>query len=507
MESKTNYKISDSELIYQINDNEELYTFTPNNKKAIQMPLDIEESTATLKVHYNANDMNYSNFEENISINMKKNDVILSHNAPKEMYRDTEYDVEVMATCNTTILPITIQCNDFNIVDGVGHAKLKVPLLNNNNVTKNEYTFEITSNDNAYFNDINETITVNVIDKDIVTLDKDADETATNAQSLARAIDLVAPYGTIQVINPPNNQEVVIEKPITITAEEQQEVTNWKIINESDITIKNISFKNTETGSLINNSEAVINRCAFNNNANSAIITNGKIDVNDCEFNENHAENGACIYISNKNYNTYIHDCSFKQNTVDFNGSCIYSNKGNDINIVNNTFTNNSGNNSISSSICINGNAYISENMFYQNHYNSEIYLLDGSIAMDKNIFDGSILSTKVFKGAIDADYNYFGYNTLEDIENNNSDAIVINNWLISSREDYNKEIDGRDATISRGVIKHVTNRLEKEILTIEAIDKEFPIIVGTRPATLNAKIENASSAVIIIGQERLQGE
>ena len=471
------------------------------------MPLDIEESTATLKVHYNANDMNYSNFEENISINMKKNNVILSHNAPKEMYRDTEYDVEVIATCNTTILPITIQCNDFNIVDGVGYAKLKVPLLNNNNITKNEYTFEITSNDNTYFNDINKTITVNVIDKDIVTLDKDADETATNAQSLARAIDLVAPYGTIQVINPPNNQEVVIEKPITITAEEQQEVTNWKIINESDITIENISFKNTETGSLINNSEAVINRCAFNNNANSAIITNGKIEVNDCKFNENHAENGACIYISNKNYNTYIHDCSFKQNTVDFNGSCIYSNKGNDINIINNTFANNSGNNNISSSICINGNAYISENMFYQNNYNSEIYLLDGSIAMDKNIFDGSILSTKVFKGAIDADYNYFGYNALEDIENNNSDAIVINNWLISSRENYNKEIDGRDVTISRGVIKHVTNRLEKEILTIETIDKEFPIIVGTRPATLNAEVENASSAVIIIGQERLQGE
>ena len=127
---------------------------------------------------------------------------------------------------------------------------------------------------------------------------------------------------------------------------------------------------------------------------------------------------------------------------------------------------------------------------------------------MDNNIFDGNIQSVKGYNGQIDADLNYWGYNDIDKIESHNSNLITLNNWLISRREDYNKEINGQSSEIVVGIIDQYINRLEKEITSINRIEKDFPVNFGTAPnATefkLNQEIKGSSSVPITIGQEKI---
>ena len=506
--------ITDGTLKYTIGDNSDnSVTYNVNESGQIDMPFSNNIGDhINLHVEYDTKNPNYSTFHKDIQVNFVPNDIDLKVTVPDEIYRGQDYDILVKATSKTTNIPIDIEINGVQMVDG----EATIPFNCSASQSYNQlHDFVISSPGNQFFNPVEKPITLNIKNHDTITLDTTQPLSATNATTLEKAIDLVNKYGTIQVINPPKDQTITIDKEITIEGE-NIDVTNWKITNNStEVLIEGLNFKNSESNAIINNSELILSKCTFNGCNDSAVYSNGNINILDCEFTSNQAENGAGIYIDNRNNKTTINNCIFKRNTCTYNqntnsgnGSCIYLNKGNDVEISYNTFKNNNGENGITSSIWITGNAYISENSFYNNHYECEVYLVDGTLSMDNNLFDGNIQSVKGYGGEIDADLNYWGYNNIDDIKSNNSKLITFNNWLISRRDDYNKEINGEPSSIVVGVIDQYINRLEKEITTINRIEKDFPVIFGISPNTtefrLNQEISGDSSVSITIGKEQL---
>lgn len=470
------------------------------------------EPSLSLHVSYSTDNPNYNLFEKDVQINLIRNDIDLKITPPEEIYRGQDYSINIEATSKTTSLPIDITINNVEMTNG----KTTIPI--NCSVAQlytPSYTFTVSSPGSQFFNPTEKTIEIKIANYDTITLDKTQPLNKTNAQTLEKAIDLVSNNGTIKVISPPKDQIVIIDKSITIESE-NIDITNWQITNNAtEVLIEGLNFKNTKSNAIKNNGSILLSQCKFNDGQDSAIYTNGNLIVVNCEFNRNQAANGGGVYIDSRNNKTIIQDCIFEenkctyiQNTNSGNGSCIYSNKGNDVEISNNVFKYNNGINGISSSIWLTGNAYISSNSFYNNIYECEIYLVDGTLSMDKNIFDGTIQSVKGYSGKIDADLNYWGYNDINEIESRNSALLTLNNWLISRRKDYKKEINGNSAEIIVGIIDQYINRLEKEITTINKIEQDFPVIIGVTPNTtlfkLNQEIKASSSVPITIGKEKI---
>ena len=366
------------------------------------------------------------------------------------------------------------------------------------------HNFTIASLGNQFFNPISKDINIEIANYNNVTLNIDQPESATNAHTLTKAIDLVAQHGTIKIIKAPDNQEITIDKSVNI--EGSTTLNNYKITNEArEVFINGVTFNNNTSKAIINNGELLLSECNFTNGNSNLIENNNNISIFKCAFNDNNTHNDSCIYVSNKNDKTIISECIFNHNNTSGNCSCIYSNKGNDIEISDNVFSNNDGQDGITTSICVNGNIIISSNSFYNNSYEAEIYLLDGTLSVNHNLFDGLIQSIKAYKGNIDADFNYWGYNNIENIESNNSALIVFDNWLISSRYDYNKQINDKTENIVVGVIDKYINRFEKEIITFNPIQREFPVTIQSNRFNINDKITLNPQVKIKIGQQELQ--
>lgn len=491
--------ITDGTLSYTLGDEHE--TYNVNTEGTINIP-ETTQQTLTLHVEYNTTNSNYMIFKKNIDINLQPNDVILSIDMPDEMYRGETYNININAVSDTTSLPINMTFNnEYKMTNGRLTIPLQIPATEPYTQT---YNYTIASPGNQFFKPIQTQAKTRIINSSTVTLNKKQPITKTNAKTLEKALDLVAEHGTIQIIDAPDNENVTIEKGVNITGDTT--VNNWKITNKAkEVSITGITFDGSASNAIINNGEITIGECTFKNGHDSAIYTDASANIQQCTFMNNIAQDGAGIYISSKNYKTVINQCVFNNNNANGNGSCIYSNKGNDVDILNNRFNNNNGTNGVTSSICANGNLYVSSNSFYSNDYECEIYLISGSLSAENNIFDGSIQSVKAYNGTIDADFNYWGYNNIAEIEARNSGLMVLNNWLLSSRKDYNKEINGVGKSIIVGVIEQYQNRLEKEITTIPAIDVEFPVIVGNATFNLNDEIQASSSATVQIGQEVLR--
>ena len=501
--------INEGTLTYTLGDNAKTIDLgVTNNNQTIDIP-DTQNNSLTLHIAYNTNNPNYMIFEKDIVVDLEPNTIILDITKPDKLYRGKNYILNLQASAPTTRLPINITINDHEMTNGVLDLPINLPINQSSNQASN---YSINFAGNQFFKPITKEIELNVENVDIVTIDKNADEVTiidgeqviSNIKTIERALDLVKEYGTIQIIDAPDNQTFIIDKSISIEGE--SEVNNWAITNESnEVLIKGLTFKNSNGKCIVNNKELMISECTFENGQDSAIYSNGAITVDNCIFKGNQAQDGAGIYISNKNYRTIISSCTFTQNNASGNGSCIYSNKGNDVEISYNEFINNNGTQGVTSSICINGNSYISDNIFYDNNYECEIYLLSGVLEIDNNIFDGLIQSVKGYNGQIDADFNYWGYNDIDIIEEKNSQLITYNNWLISSRKDYEKEIDGQSYHIVVGVIDKYMNRLEKEITSINQVNKDFPVnIVGGSRFKLNQEIKANESVSIKIGQEQI---
>ena len=487
--------INDGILTYTIGNVEQ--TFALGVKGTLRIPETNEESLQ-LHVVYDTNNSNYSVFEKDINVILKPNDIKLFTELPNKMYRGENYNIIVTATSDTTILPVNIKINNIDMVDGNLELPLRIPL------TAQSFNYSIDFSGNQFFNPKHETIEIPITNKNTVTINTEQPENSANSHTLEQAINLVAEYGTIEIINAPDNQNATIDKSITIDGQNNN-INNWQITNNSnEVTIKQINFNDSNDNVIINHGEISIQECQFKNGQNSAIYNNGSIIVEHCIFSDNNAQEGAGVYTSNKNYRTIISNCTFKRNNGQGNSSCIFSNKANDVEISNNEFAYNNGTNGLTSSICVNGNAYISSNTFYENSYECEINLLSGTLSAEKNIFDGAIQSIKGYNGNIDADLNYWGYNDIEEIESRNSQLIEINNYLISRRIDYKKQNNNIEVNIVVGVIDQYINRLEKEIITIDKINKDFPVVIGSNKFKINEEIIINNSVPIIIGQERL---
>ena len=259
-----------------------------------------------------------------------------------------------------------------------------------------QYILQLTIQNNDIFANPEPTnIKINISNKKNITVDTTQPISSSNVHTLQNAINLIDNYGTINIESDINDENIILDKSITIQGNNHT-FTNTNITNNApEVLITNII---SDTSRVINNAEIMIDSCSFNNNTDSAIVNNNKITIHECHFNNNNADYGACVYIANQNASTIIDKCEFTGNKAQYYGGCIYSNKGNDTEITNCAFYNNNKATYNGTCISIYGNAYISGNTFYENDAdsNNEIYLMNGSIEMDKNIFDGAIDSINI---------------------------------------------------------------------------------------------------------------
>ena len=178
-------------------------------------------------------------------------------------------------------------------------------------------------------------------------------------ETLEEALHLIDNHGKIVIdMNLNTVSECTNDKQITILGNNHTISNN--IVNNGILTIKDLTFSNCEDTAIKTTNELHLNNCIFKNNGSCSI------------------QYGGAIYINNKNKSTTITNCTFNGNKASLYGGAIYSVKGNDVTIKNNEFTNNGCESTGGSSIAIHGNMYISQNIFYDNIGQSEIYILDG---------------------------------------------------------------------------------------------------------------------------------
>lgn len=495
------------EIKYQDNNTDTVFTidgeYQPNNQASIQLPNQIINDSI-LKVYYQSDDATkYANIEEEIPLKMIKNDVNIDLNVPSGICRGDSFDIEIDTSSSTTIIPVDVAmeleiCNKTYAIDNdTRETEITIPLPCVNPI------INITSIETDVFKSCSISIPIELDRKNSITINTDEELSSTNAHTMEQAVDLVAENGIIQLIKPMSNEIIELNKNLIIQG--PIELEDWAIINNAKVVIKDLTFNtNASVNNIIqNNNEMEIINCSFNNSNNSAILTNDKISIYDCIFTGNNATNGGAIYISNKNKKTIISKCQFNQNHASLNGGCIYSNKGNDVEISFCEFSDNNCADISGSCISVNGNTYMNSNTFFYNDGQDEVSLINGTIEMEKNIFDGSIVSTKIYAGTIEADFNFWGYNNIEDIEANNA-SISLDNWLIGRAKRYNKDVDGEKTGITVGVIDQYINRLEKEVTNTEAVKLKFPVVTMSGDYELNQEIKTPTHLDIKIGQEVL---
>lgn len=385
--------------------------------------------------------------------------------------------------------------SQFEIEGGIGETSISItPDIN----------IKLKTIENDIFNSSDIQVKVDFYKKKNITVNNSKDESSTNYHTLSDAIDAVAEYGIITIESDLSGETIILNKSINLISKSLNKLTNYQIINQAkEVLIQGIHFTNNDN-SVTNNGEILIKECKFDNHeGNSAIITNNNIMIYKCEFENNKGIDGSCIYIQNKNSKTIIDQCSFKQNYASGYGSCIYSNKGNDVEIVRCEFTNQNESKVNGTCISVYGNTYISQNTFYDNIGNNEIFLTNGTIEMERNIFDGEITSVAKYNGEIiDEGLNYWGYNDMEVIEDIN--GIELTTYLISRCKTVRKDDTNFYAI---GLIDQYKNRLEKDIITnIEPIQSSLPVRIGNIFSSLNKEeIIIKNNSIMYIGKAEVE--
>ena len=509
---KNGVAITSGQLIYRLN-NQVIAEATPNVATLVNMSPDYT-TNQTLKAEYiSADQTKYNNFNRDITLEMVKNDIKLSIDAPERVYRGEPFDVTVTATCDTTSIPINLTFNEGEMTNGILNTSITYPVSAEDNSVFQEY---ISTEGNQYFNANQILLSVHTQNKDTVTVKTNVAESASNAHTLAKAIDLVNDYGTIQVISSLSNQ-VVDELSKNVTIEGTAQLSKCIINNENKkLTIKGLTFKNGTETCIYNEGALEVDGCTFNANSGSIIEGDGTILVTNSDFTNN---TDTCIKVGNKNYKTIISGCHFNNNNVSLSNGLIYSNKVNNMEILNNEFAHNNLNNTTGTCIYAYGNINISSNTFYNNKGKSDINLLTGTFGIENNLFDGNKKSASATKPSvfvqfnndttIDADLNYWGYNDINIIKTCNPN-VPINNYLIAQCEFYDKA----DGHYVIGSINEYINRLETEVVTINTLDKVFPIFINNNMYdnnnnmyTINTEIAIDNEDVIRIGQDIFEKE
>ena len=190
----------------------------------------------------------------------------------------------------------------------------------------------------------------------------------------------------------------------------------------------------------------------------------------------------------------------FNHNVASLYGGAIFSNKGNDVTIQYCTFGELNCANNHGSSISINGNMYIKENIFYNNRGNDEIYVMNGTLEAEDNYFEGNITNINNLNGSVSANLNYWGYNNIDDIEQTWAGQIIVDNWLISHYEmHYTEPVLGNVQTHIQGKINQYQSRLKTEITSYK--DLEGKMKLGEYYYDLNSE-QITNEDVLYIGQQ-----
>ena len=301
-----------------------------------------------------------------------------------------------------------------------------------------------------------------------------------DVDDLETAISLIGERGVINIDKDIKDVIIANNKHITINGNDHT-LTNCQINNTGYLIIKDTIFKESE---------------------DSAIKNSGALYVQNCTFNNNEAQYGAAIYIDNRNINTEIDKCTFNGNVASLYGGAIFSNQGNDVTIKESVFTNNKCENYYGSSIASYGHIYISQDMFYENIGQCDVFIASGTCDAENNYFDGSICSIKN-QGTTNCELNYWGWNSASNIETNNP-TITFDSWLLSRYEiDYKEPTLGNIHQIITAKIDQYKNRLENETSLYKQVIGNIPITVNDETKYLNEEMDFANQNIILkIGQE-----
>ena len=454
----------------------------------------------------------YQSFETDINVVHLKNDINVSINNFGKIHRGESFNEHISLSSATTTSPINVEASIYDgesemtriAINGETDVELTFSALLPD---AKHYTLIIVTEENDTFNEC--TAQFNIANENYtqIFVSESGDDLNSGTENypvktLAQAVNLVANDGKIYIADGANDEEVIIDKRVEIYGTRNENAcSGLHIIANDNIAINGIEFTNSQ---VVNNKRAIIENCEFKDGEDSAIINNAEMYVQDCIFENNTARYGGAIYINSQNMNTEINKCTFKQNIALLYGGAIHLNKGNDVSIVNSVFYDSNCANQHGSSISINGNAYIKDNMFYGNNGESEIYIINGSMEAETNIFDGTMVAIRRINGLVTANLNYWGYNDINDIETVLMGDISIDTWLLSDWKVNNYPFEeGVEYTITP-VINKYKNRNEAEINEFE-ISKAFPARVDGTRTSLNegcAFIYTGETITITIGSQ-----
>ena len=433
------------------------------------------EEEKTINVTYVSENPLYNDFEDNITLVLSKNIINFSISNNNAITRNKTIDQEIIINSptidNIDNINYNLYLEDTPIV--LSDSKIFVPI---SLPDKEFYILKVEFNGNNIFYPKTQEFKL---------INQNQENITTDNITLEQAFSLVANYGTINITSDLSDEVIYNNKNVNIIGNNHT-LSNCNIINTGILDITDLTFENS---------------------TDSVIKNNGELYVHECTFSDNQAQYGAAIYIDNKNINTEITNCTFNHNSASLYGGAIFSNKGNDVTIQYCVFTNQNVANVKGSSIASSGNIYISYNSFFNNNGSVDIYNMNGKLEAENNYFDGHIPSIEN-KDTTICNLNFWGYNELEDIINNNIN-IDIDTWLIAN---YNINYEKTESnTIHKkitGKINQYRNRLEKEILPYKNIitsDNLIPIKINNQNYYLNQEVDSeAQTITLIIGQENI---
>ena len=424
-----------------------------------------------IEVEYKSDEESYyQNTNDSITLYLHKNrlNVNISNFGPVTRGTTVEEKITLTSptTTNTSNIPYEVFLEDIKVST---LPQLSIPI---DLTDKDKYILNIKFDGNDMFMPFN--YNFELINQNVSAIN------LSEVGSLEIAIDLVGEHGIINIDDDIENIVVTNDKYITINGNNHT-LTNCSIDNIGHLIIKNITFKDSE---------------------DTVIKNNGELYVQECTFKNNSAQYGAAIYIDNRNVKTEIDKCIFNGNIASLYGGAIFSNQGNDVIIKESTFTNNKCQNYQGSSIASYGYIYISQNMFYKNIGNSDIFIANGICDAENNYFDGSICSIKN-QGTTNCELNYWGWNTLSNIKQNNT-TIDFDSWLLSRYDiEYKEPTLGDIHQIITAKIDQYKNRLENEISSYKQVIGNVPITVNNTTKYLNEEMDFANQNITLkIGQE-----
>lgn len=445
--------VSEGTMSFSINDVDIQYNetthFNINEQVIYKLPINIVEDTRIKVTYHTSNNKKYQNTISYIPLSILKHNIIINTARIDKHARGDIINIDVELFSNTIDninVPISAQISSTNYTMPIINANYNNEILTltttlDINLDDEEfYDLKITSQTTDVFKQAEEHFKIPIYNKSTIYIDTTSNNNIENGSNdypvhtLQKAINLISNNGNIIILSSTiPNEDINVYKDINI--QNETTVTCHATFNiNKKLSLSNFLFASYNECIFNNNGNLIIKDSMFENNEDQCIINNNILDIDNTEFLNNTSEkDGTCISIEKNNQHTTITNCSFTGNSAYAKGSCINSNKGNDIYIQGNYFGENNSVNGDGTYISTYGNMHIIENIFYPCD-ESAIYILDGDIQIELNIFHGDIDTViNNVNGMVTANMNYWGTNN--NIDNKYIGDIDIDTWLLANYE------------------------------------------------------------------------